>query len=261
MNQEDFIIELLVRVDDQMLDIKKHPQAKLYPSEVVTLALLFAIKGGYSRAFYRFVNYNFLHLFPHLPERTRLFRLFASHQHLTGRFLADPTVLGVADSYGIELIHPRREKRSPKQIGKKGKSNQRWIIGVKLCVLLNKFGLVVDLDSDTANVYDSRFHPLVQKYEEQMIVLTDSGFHAKDGDPKNMKVCQRGSWNVRMVVETFNSMVTTIFAAKKMAHRVWKYLKARLSYVTAAFNVLATWHGLEVSEDGMIHLSIADFSL
>jgi hypothetical protein len=80
MNQEDFIIELLVRVDDQMLDVKKHSQAQLFPSEVVTLALLFAIKGGYSRAFYRFVKNNFLHLFPHLPERTRLFRLFARHQ-------------------------------------------------------------------------------------------------------------------------------------------------------------------------------------
>ena len=83
--------------------------------------------------------------------------------------LNEPTVLGVADSYGIELIHPRREKRSPKQIGKKGKSNQRWMIGVKLCVLLNKFGLVVDLASDTSNVYDSRFHPLIKKYEEQTL--------------------------------------------------------------------------------------------
>ena len=132
---------------------------------------------------------------------------------------------------------------------------------MKLCVVLNKFGLVVDFDSDTANVYDRRFHPLIEKYHEQMIVLTDTGFHAKTGDPQNMKVCRRGSWNVRMVVETFNSMVTTVFAAKKMAHRVWKYLQARLSYMTAAFNLLATWYGLEVGEDGMIHLSIAEFSL
>jgi hypothetical protein len=261
MKQEDFIIELLVRVDDQMQDAKKHPQALLFPSEIVTLALVFAIKGGSCRAFYRFVKNNFLHLFPQLPERTRLFRLFASHQHLRRRFLAQPTILGVADSYGIELIHPRREKRSAKQIGKKGKSNQRWIIGVKLCVMLNKFGLVVDFDSATANVYDSHFHRLIEKYAEQMVVLADSGFHAKEGDPKNLKVCQRGSWNVPMVVETFNSMVTQVFGAKKMGHRVWKYVKARLSYVTAAFNILATWHGLEVSEDGMTHLSIAEFSL
>ena len=69
MNQEDFITELLVGVDDQMLEIEKHPQAKLYPSEVLTLALLFAIKGGYWRSFYRFVENNFLHLFPHFSEQ------------------------------------------------------------------------------------------------------------------------------------------------------------------------------------------------
>jgi hypothetical protein len=35
-------------------------------------------------------------------------------------------VLGVIDTYGIELIHPIREGRSPQQIGRKGVSNHRW---------------------------------------------------------------------------------------------------------------------------------------
>jgi hypothetical protein len=35
-----------------MLDVPKYPDAKLYPSEVVTLALLYAIQGGGTRAFY-----------------------------------------------------------------------------------------------------------------------------------------------------------------------------------------------------------------
>jgi hypothetical protein len=33
-----------------MLDVPKPPDAKRYPSEVVTLALLYAIKGGGTRA-------------------------------------------------------------------------------------------------------------------------------------------------------------------------------------------------------------------
>jgi hypothetical protein len=45
-------------------------------------------------------------LFPQVPERTRLARLFKTHTACTTRFLAAPTVLGVADSYKIELIHP-----------------------------------------------------------------------------------------------------------------------------------------------------------
>ncbi len=72
---------------------------------------------------------NWLSLFPTLPERTRLFRLFNTHLKWIDRFMAEPSLIGVVDSYGIELIHPRREGRSPKQIGKKGLSNKRWIVG------------------------------------------------------------------------------------------------------------------------------------
>src|SRR5262249_30172818 len=146
----------------------------------------------------------------HLPDRTRLFRLFKTHQHWADRFLATPTILGVADSYGIELLHPIREGCCKKQIGKKGKSNHRWMVGGKLCFVLNKYGLIVDWDCDRANVSDIGFHPLIEQFNQQMIVLTDTAFHAKQGDPENMKVCKRGTWNVRMVVETVLSMLTTV---------------------------------------------------
>jgi len=43
------------QVDDQMAAGPKRPDAKLYPSEVVTLALLFAITGVGTRAFYRWL--------------------------------------------------------------------------------------------------------------------------------------------------------------------------------------------------------------
>ena len=56
MTKEDFIIDLFCRVDDQMPEAQKHPQAKLYPSEVVTLAILFALKGVGNRAFYRWLG-------------------------------------------------------------------------------------------------------------------------------------------------------------------------------------------------------------
>ena len=260
MTTVDFITELFYSVDNQMRDVPQHPQSNLYPSELVTIALLFAIKGVGERAFYRWLARDYLPLFPRLPERTRLFRLRKTHQAWTARFLADPTVLGVADSYGIELVHPMREGRSAKQIGKKGQSNHRWIVGGKLCFVLNQWGLVTAWDCATANVHDSHFQPLIAKFEETMVVLTDTGFHAKAGDPMNMKVCQRGTWNVRMVVETILSMLTTVFHFKKVSHRVWEYFRARLAWTMAAFNILAQW-GLEVDYNGVVHLSIAEFSL
>jgi hypothetical protein len=258
---EDFITELFCRIDDAMQGVKKHSQANLYPSEIVTLGLVFAIKGLGDRPFYRWIKRNYLDLFPQLPDRTRLFRLFAVHQDWTDRFLADPTILGVADSYGIELIHPMREGRSEKQIGKKGKSNYRWIVGGKLCFVLNKFGLIVGWDCDTANVYDATFHPLIEQFKDQMIVLTDTGFHAKQGDPSNLKPCPRGTWNVRMVVETVFSMLTRVWHLKKIGHRVWNYFRARLAFTMAAFNILAQWDGFKPDEHGFVRLSIAEFTI
>jgi len=82
-----------------------HPEAHLWPSEVVTLGLLHALKGVGNRAFYCWLTRDYRALFPRLPERTRLFRLFTTHQDWTQSFLAAPTVLGVIDTYGIELIH------------------------------------------------------------------------------------------------------------------------------------------------------------
>lgn len=93
------------------------------------IGLLFALKGGGSRAFYRWLSRNFGKMFPQLPERTRLFRLFNRHQGWLKRFMVEPSLMGAIDSFGIELIHPRREGRSEGQIGKKGLSNTRGIVG------------------------------------------------------------------------------------------------------------------------------------
>lgn len=269
MSTQDFITELFCRVDDIMHDVPKHPQAKVYPSEIVTLAMMFAVKGVGNRAFYRWVKRDFLHLFPLLPERTRLFRLFAAHKEWSERFLAEPTVLGVADSYGVELIHPIRQGRSDGQIGRKGYSNRRWIVGAKLCVLVNKWGLVVGWDSNGANVKDTTFLPLIERYDGRMIVLTDNGFHVKSrdkggpGDPANMKVCNANTWNERMVIERVFGMFTTVCHTKKMSHRVWKYLNARFAYTIAAYNTIVQWGGLFPTPDehGYVHLSIAPFAL
>jgi len=160
----EFITALFSEVDEQLRTIPKHPEAHLWPSEVVTLGLLHALKGGGNRPFYRWLTRDYRPLFPHLPERTRLFRLFKTHQDWTQVFLAAPTVLGVIDTYGIELLHPMREGRSPQQIGRKGLSNHRWIVGGKLCLLLNQWGLVVGWACATANVADNTFQWLIQPH-------------------------------------------------------------------------------------------------
>jgi hypothetical protein len=94
----------------------KRMDAYLYPSESVTIGLLFALKGGRFCAFESWLNKNYRACFPHLPERTRLQRLLRDCAEQAFDFLADPTFFTVVDTYGIELIHPRCKRRSKQQI-------------------------------------------------------------------------------------------------------------------------------------------------
>ena len=68
-----------------------------------------------------------------------------------------------------------------------------------------------------------------------MIVLSDTAFHAAEGDPANLKLGPRGEWEDRMLVETVLSMLTLVMHFKKVMHRGWAYFQARLAFTMAAF--------------------------
>ena len=261
MTTADFIIALFYRIDNQMPNMPKHPQAALYPSETVTLAILYALKGGGKRAFYRWLVRDWLPFFRACLSVRACSACLPPTRTGPTPFGRSPSTLGVIDSYGIELIHPVREGRSPKQIGRKGLSNRRWIVGGKLCLVVNQWGLIVDWDWNTANVHDSVFHPLIRRVQQQMILLSDQGFHAKAGDPANLKICPPKTWGERMVIETVFSMLTLIGRFKHQSHRAGAYFNAHLSFAVATFNLLVQWHGLEPNENGFVKLSIAEFSL
>src|SRR5436305_7721442 len=185
MTTEDIIIQIFCIVDDEMKNMVKHTQAILYPSELVTIGILFALKGGHFRAFYRWLKRDYEQLFAGLPERTRLQRLLKTHQSWCRQLLVGPSFFTVIDSYPIELLFPIRQGRSPQQVGKKGKDKGRWTVGIKLCWLLNAQGQVVDWEWATLNTHDQHFHPLIQRYNGQSIVLSDLGFRSAQGIPAN----------------------------------------------------------------------------
>ena len=261
MTSCDFTLALFCRVDDALSDQRKHPLAELHPSEVVTLGMLQALRGEGNRAFYRWVQKELGGLFPRLPERTRLFRLLVQFEPLCQKFLAKPTLFGVADSFGIELVHPWRERRTKRDVARKGLSNHRWIVGAKLAVVTNDCGQIVSFDVAGANQHDTLFHPIIDQWKDQMIVLADKGFHAKEdkdkdkeANPVNLKICPKGKWNERMVVETVFSLFTVILKLKKLTHRVMAPLQARLAYTCAVFNICTAWNG-------EVKLQLAPFAL
>lgn len=113
MITEDIIQHIFCPVDDSLPKIPKHPQAKLSPSELVTIRILFSLKGGFFRAFYRWLKRDYGTWFgkARLPERTRLQRLLKTHQDWCNLLLAQPSFFTVIDNYPIELLFPIREGR------------------------------------------------------------------------------------------------------------------------------------------------------
>jgi hypothetical protein len=57
------------------------------------------------------------------------------------------------------------------------------------------------------------------------------------------------------------SILHGVCCLKQVAHRTWPAFQTRLAFTLAAFNLLVQWHGLRPDAHGLIHLSIAEFSL
>ena len=159
------------------------------------------------------------------------------------------------------MIHPVRNGRNPEQWAAPGISNHRWIVGGKLCLSVNHLGQIIGWIWTPANAHDNWLQPLVETFEGHCMIFGDTGFHAKEGDPPNLKICRRGERNERMLVETILSMLTVVCHMKGMRHQFQAYFQAHLALMVAAFKVLTGWYGLPAQEDGFVPLSIAEFSL
>jgi hypothetical protein len=256
---EEIIIHIFYHVDHAMLEVPKHPLSKLYPSEIVTIGILFALGGGHFRAFYRWLFRDYAALLAGLPERTVWLRPLKSQQVHTDLRMAQPSVLNGVDSFPIALICPIRQGRSKAQYGTKSRDKGRWSVGIKVTWILNTFGQVTGWIWDNMNVSDNTFLDYLGDWNESM--RTDYGFRCANGVPDNVKVCKTGTWNDRMAVETAFSMLTVICKAKKIHHRVEIYLETRLAFMAAMFNIcLKLFHELHPKESPF-KMSFAEFSL
>ena len=94
-----------------------------------------------------------------------------------------------------------------------------------------------------------------------MFIQADTDFHRAKDHLASVKICRRGQWNVRMIVETVFSMMSVASHTKQVRHRVWDGFEAHLAYTMAAFNILARWNGLQSNDQGKILISIVRSTL
>jgi hypothetical protein len=232
-----FIILLFCLVDECTSDLEQHYNAKLHPSEVVTLALLKRMSG---KAYRRFLVWlKTTGLFPKLPDFTRLCRLFTQYKQaievISKQMDSMSTSWAVLDSVHCEVIHPIREKRKNNWVGK-NKSKGRWVVGMKVAVVVSPQGDILDWTLEPSNVHDKHLAWIVENFSVQ--VLSDTGFHSKDGDPENLKICKRGEQNQRMVVESVFSLLKRLLGLNQIQAKSHSGFELALSSIFALFNLL-----------------------
>ncbi|MFN8531942.1 MAG: hypothetical protein U0556_00130 [Dehalococcoidia bacterium] len=148
----------------------------------------------------------------------------------------------IIDTYGIPTLHLWRSRRSPHQLGVKGWCNHHWIVGLKLCWVINDRGEVVAWSWGGASTHDRRFLPLVAQLAGRTVTLADQSF-GNGPVPTNLKVCRRCQWNERILIETALSLVYRVCHLMYLWHRTAAHAEAHLAYVAALFNTLFNFDG------------------
>jgi hypothetical protein len=130
----------------------------------------------------------------------------------------------VIDTSGSELLHPWRSGRRPRQVGKKGYSNHRWSVGLKLCWLSNDPGEVVAWAFNTATTGDQRVAQVAAPSAAVPLTLADESFTAVDRPPTS-KLGPGGPWTERRLIETVLSVVQRVCRLNYLGHRSWRSLQ------------------------------------
>ena len=64
-----------------------------------------------------------------------------------------------------------------------------------------------------------------------------------------------------MMVETVLSMLTVMCYLNSVTHRRWNDFKARLAFTMALCNLLVSWDGLPIDNNGFVPFSMTQLSL
>ncbi len=250
----EIILAIFLFVENLTCDLAQHPQSKLHPSEIVTLALLWRLKDSSIRRFHIWAQ--FTGLFPNLPDHSRLFRLF-QHYKPTIEVLAQSWSQehwAVVDSTGVELIHPIRQGRTVQNWHGKNKSKGRWYVGQKVAILVSPSGQIMNWECLPANAHDTWFENVFE--EHPCIVLGDFGFKRAKGHPDWLVICQRGECNERMVVESAFSQMKRLLGFDKIRAKTKAGFELAVTCIVALFNTLLELNsrlGIEYKHPAIAH--------
>lgn len=153
MNDIHLTIHIFAVIDDIIksieLDRKPGPQGKLSESEILTLMILHPILKPFCdlKRFHRWIEHNFKHLFPNIPEYSRITRLFNNNSEylvVIMQKLANLNSFGlIADGTTVSVMEAIRGKfaksfRNARKVYSTSKKN--WYFGFLLEMIIDSEG-------------------------------------------------------------------------------------------------------------------------
>ena len=191
MNDTDMITLIFTTIDDLVKSIKLDPEpgpkGKLTESEILTLMVLHPILKPFCKLkmFYQWINWNFKHLFPNMPDYTRILRLFVKNKELMVYIMtkfSDPNSFGlVVDGTPVGVMEVIRGKfaksfRDARKV--KCASKNEWHFGFLLVLFIDQEGAITFANiSVEAEV--KQLENILEDLKDRW-VLGDKGYSGKE---------------------------------------------------------------------------------
>ena len=81
------------------------------------------------------------------------------------------------------------------------------------------------------DVSDQEFGDVVDWPEERTVAVANRGFRVRADEGMPIKICARGAWNCRFLIETVFSLLERVFHAKKLTHPTERGIDLRLGFL------------------------------
>jgi hypothetical protein len=192
---DDFCIELNKTIDENSIEAdskvkKRNRPSKMSQSEVITILLLFHLKG-YRCLKHFYLQYVCTHMKEYFPKTVSYNRFVELQQKaivpmvlfLQMKRLGTCSGISFLDSTLIKVCHTKREHQNRvfKGIAEKGRGSMGWFFGFKLHIVINERGEIIDFLITKGNVDDRQ--PLKDKtFHERLFgkIFADRGYISKD---------------------------------------------------------------------------------
>jgi hypothetical protein len=253
MNDINLSINIFAVIDDIIksidIDTKPGPAGRLTESEILTLMILHPILKPYCdlKRFHYWLLHNFKHLFPNLPEYSRMTRLFNNNQEyliVIMQKLSDRNSFGlIADGTTISVMEAIRGKfaksfRNARKV--KSTSKKCWYFGFLLEMIIDSKGKIsyVNIGKEAEM---KQLEKLLEDLKDKWVLCDRGNRNAKKWqefwEDKQIKIKITGGKERQWIENVFGFLKTKLGLDKIRVRSMTSFL-SRVYAILCCYNII-----------------------